>query len=139
MTVTIDLYELFRFVAFSAIVTSSSEVLKKLVHTYDEDISCGLVFAIILGLITSISYGTGLLGGLFEIEYSTSLYPQAFRAIDLVMSGLIYALSSSAIVDLYQRVHEPTLREAQKHAEQAASVAKTVQTHAAAIVKPASE
>lgn len=45
------------FVVLSTIVTVSSGVLKKLVKSYRPDITCGLLFGVILGLLASFAYG----------------------------------------------------------------------------------
>jgi len=91
------------FLAFSATVTMSSEVLKNLIKIYFPNVKVGLILAVGFGLATSLTYGTGLLGGMFGIEYTTAWYEFGFRLVDLIMSGLIYSLSSKAIVTLWER------------------------------------
>ena len=94
---------LLMYLAFSSTVTMSSTVLKELIKIYFPKVKIGLILAVVFGISVSYTYGTGLLGGMFGIDYGTAWYELGFKICDLVMSGLIYSLSSSAIVTLWER------------------------------------
>ena len=94
------------FLAFSALVTMSSEAFKALVKLYFPNLKCGMLIALVFGLVLSISYGTGLLAGLFGVNYDTAWYPFIYRLCDLVMSGIVYMLGSKSIVDLIDRTKQ---------------------------------
>ncbi len=94
---------LIMFMAFSATVTMGSEVLKTLIKLYLPDVTIGLLLAVIFGLALSLSYGTGLISGMFGVDYGTAWNGIGFKLIDLVLSGLIYGSSSKAIVTLWER------------------------------------
>lgn len=96
---------LMMFMAFSATVTMGSEVLKTLIKLYFPNLKIGLLIAVSFGLALSLTYGTGLVGGLFGIDYGTAWNETGFRIVDLVLSGFIYGLSSKAIVTLWERAN----------------------------------
>jgi len=65
-----------------------------------------LTFAIPLGLIASFFYGHGILGHLFGLKPNTTFIKAnevRFLWIDLLMTGLIYALSSEVILEIYHK------------------------------------
>ena len=91
------------FLACSGLVTLASQLLKAGVKTYFPDLKIGFVIALIFGLALSITWGTGLLAGLFGLAYASAWFPMAFRIVDLVLTGIVYTASSKAIVDLWEQ------------------------------------
>ena len=96
------------FLAFSALVTMSSEALKALVKIYFPDLKCGMIIAFIFGISLSFTYGTGLLAGLFGVAYESAWAPLGYRIVDLAMSGTFYMLGSKSIIDLLERTRQKT-------------------------------
>lgn len=98
------------FVVLSAVVTMSSQVLKNLAREYSGKES-GIFISVALGIIVAFSSQLGLICTVYwceaaKVEIVPKVIPPLFKNADLLMTGLLYSLSSEKIISLHKEIQD---------------------------------
>lgn len=108
MNLTEFIDKLLFFIVLSAIVTMSSQVLKNLAKEFSGEDS-GIFISVILGIAVAFTSQVGIICTVYwceaaKAEFVSSAIPPLFRNADLLMTGLLYSLSSEKIISLHKEV-----------------------------------